>query len=136
MLKTNYHTHTIRCGHASGEDEEFVLEAIALGFTELGFTDHIMLPDHPQIGIRGDYSLLDDYVNSLNKLKEKYKDRITIHIGFEAEAMKYYFPYYRSLLKSGKIQYLILGNHCEIVDGQLKWFFSHATSKKDVVKYT
>ena len=95
MLKTNYHTHTIRCGHASGEDEEFVLEAIALGFTELGFTDHIMLPDHPQIGIRGDYSLLDDYVNSLNKLKEKYKDRITIHIGFEAEAMKEYFPYYK-----------------------------------------
>ena len=136
MLKTNYHTHTIRCGHASGEDEEFILEAIALGFTELGFTDHIMLPDHSQIGIRGDYSLLDDYIDSLNKLKEKYKEKITIHIGFEAEAMKHYFPYYKSLLSSKRIQYLILGNHCEIVNGQLKWFFSHATSKKDVIRYT
>ena len=72
MIKTNYHTHTIRCGHASGEDEEFILAAIALGFTELGFTDHIMLPDRQQIGIRGDYSLLDDYIDSLNALKEPF----------------------------------------------------------------
>ena len=87
MIKNNYHTHTIRCGHASGEDEEFVLEAIALGLTEIGFADHIMLPDHSQIGIRGDYSLLDDYIDSLNKLKEKYKEKIKIHIGFEAEGL-------------------------------------------------
>lgn len=136
MIKNNYHTHTIRCGHASGEDEEFVLEAIALGLTEIGFTDHIMLPDHSQVGIRGDYSLLDDYIDSLTRLKEKYKDRITIRIGFEAEAMKHYFPYYRSLLKSKKIEYLCVGNHCEIQNGQLKFFFSHATSKKDIIKYT
>lgn len=136
MIKNNYHTHTIRCGHASGEDEEFILEAIALGYTELGFTDHIMLPDHSQIGIRGEYGLLDDYINSLTKLKEKYKERINIHIGFEAEAMKHYFPYYKSLLDSKKIEYLILGNHCEIEHNQLKFFFSHTTSKKDVIKYT
>ena len=119
MIKNNYHTHTIRCGHASGEDEEYILEAIALGLNELGFSDHIMLPDHQQIGIRGDYTLLDDYIDSLTKLREKYKDRIKIYIGFEAEAMKEYFHYYRSLLDSKRIDYLILGNHCEVNNGNI-----------------
>ena len=136
MIKNNYHTHTIRCGHASGEDEEYILEAIALGYTELGFTDHIMLPDHQQPGIRGNYNLLDDYIDSLTALKEKYKDKITIRIGFEAEAMKHYFPYYKHLLETKKIEYLILGNHCEISNNQLKFFFSHFTTKKDIMKYT
>lgn len=37
-LVTNYHTHTKRCGHAYGEDEDFVLSAIKYGIKELGFT--------------------------------------------------------------------------------------------------
>ncbi len=28
MQKFNYHTHTERCGHAQGNDEAYVLEAI------------------------------------------------------------------------------------------------------------
>lgn len=39
-FKTNYHTHTFRCHHASGSDEEYVLEAIANGYKVLGFSDH------------------------------------------------------------------------------------------------
>lgn len=44
MLRNNYHTHTKRCGHAEGEDEDYVLEALGSGITDLGFSDHIMLP--------------------------------------------------------------------------------------------
>ena len=40
MRKTNYHTHTKRCMHACGKDEEYVLAAIANGYEELGFSDH------------------------------------------------------------------------------------------------
>lgn len=136
MIKNNYHTHTQRCGHAFGEDEEYVLEAIALGLQELGFSDHIFLPEHPQPGIRGNYSLLDDYINSINSLKEKYKDRIKIFVGFEAEALEYYKDYYKELLDSKKIDYLCLGNHLDIVDGQFKFYFSSATTKKDIKAYT
>ncbi len=35
----NYHTHTKRCGHAKGTDEEYVIAAIEGGFDELGFSD-------------------------------------------------------------------------------------------------
>ena len=30
-MKTNYHTHTARCMHATGTDEEYVLSAIKGG---------------------------------------------------------------------------------------------------------
>ena len=37
MNKNNYHTHTARCYHASGKDEEYVKAAIKAGIKELGF---------------------------------------------------------------------------------------------------
>ena len=40
----NYHTHTSRCGHAIGEDEEYVIEAINASYKGIGFSDHVMLP--------------------------------------------------------------------------------------------
>ena len=43
MNKNNYHTHTTRCYHASGKDEEYVKAAIKAGIKELGFSDHIHL---------------------------------------------------------------------------------------------
>ena len=36
MLKANYHTHTYLCGHAVGDVDDYVNEAIRLGFKELG----------------------------------------------------------------------------------------------------
>ena len=43
MLK-NYHTHTFRCHHAQGTDEEMVLAAIKSGIKVFGFSDHGPLP--------------------------------------------------------------------------------------------
>ena len=36
-MKTNYHTHTTRCMHAVGDDEDYVRSAIKGGFQELAF---------------------------------------------------------------------------------------------------
>ena len=63
-LLYNYHTHTYRCGHASGKEEDYVLAAIKLGIKRLGFSDHIILPQgYEQPGTRGSYDVLDDYLN-------------------------------------------------------------------------
>ena len=40
-MKANFHTHTTRCGHASGTDEDYVRAALAQGFGVLGFSDHV-----------------------------------------------------------------------------------------------
>lgn len=43
MRQTNFHTHTSRCHHAYGEDEEMVRAAIQNGFEVLGISDHTWL---------------------------------------------------------------------------------------------
>ena len=40
----NYHTHTYRCGHAVGEDRQYVETAIERGLKVLGFSDHVPMP--------------------------------------------------------------------------------------------
>lgn len=39
----DYHTHHVRCGHASGELEEYVKRGIEIGLTQLGLSDHMPL---------------------------------------------------------------------------------------------
>ncbi len=111
MLKYNYHTHTFRCNHAIGEDEDYVLEALANGMQGLGFSDHIMLPDFSEPNIRGEYSCFQDYCDSIDNLKKKYAGQMKIFRGLEAEGFAYYFPYFREILSCGNVDYLILGNH-------------------------
>ena len=86
----SYHTHTARCGHASGTDREYVQAAVARGVKILGFSDHIPMPfpDGHESRFRVPLRLLDDHVQSILNLREEYKDEIDIRLGFEAE----YYP--------------------------------------------
>ena len=133
LLRRNYHTHTARCGHAIGKDEEYVLNAINNGIKELGFSDHIPFPDIVQIGVRMDYSLLDEYISSLTFLKEKYKDQINILIGFEAEYYPIKDEYYSYLLS--KIDYLICGQHFNLADDNYLYIVNLKNDKNAVIQY-
>lgn len=111
-MKYNYHTHTYRCGHAYGEDEEYVISAIEQGYEILGFSDHAMFPNmKDEKGMRGNYEELEGYISSINNLKEKYKDKINILLGMECEYFDCFHDYLLSLLKEKKMDYLIFGNH-------------------------
>lgn len=136
MLKTNYHTHTYRCGHADGKDEDYVRQALGAGMYELGFSDHIMLANFSQLGVRGDFSLFEDYIYSINNLKEKYKDRMKIYVGFEAEAFPLYYPFYKEIIASKKVDYLILGNHSAMNENrQLYCHFSKIHNASELYLY-
>ena len=39
-MQENYHTHTYRCRHAIGSEEEYIRKAIDGGLKVLGFSDH------------------------------------------------------------------------------------------------
>lgn len=108
-IKYNYHTHTTRCGHALGEDEDYVICAIKAGVKELGFSDHAPFNGISQPRVRMDFSQLDEYIKSINALKEKYKNEIKIYVGFEAEYFHEIDDYYKELLT--KVDYLICGQH-------------------------
>ena len=112
MNKTNYHTHTYRCKHALGSDEDYVKQALTAGFTIWGFSDHTPWPLHPieTSYYRMETEELPGYLKSINNLKVKYQNQIKIYIGLEAE----YFPDRLDWLKKLKEQYLdylVFGNH-------------------------
>ncbi len=136
-LEYNYHTHTVRCGHASGTEEEYIINAIKAGYKELGFSDHMMIRGYSQPHMRGDFDTLKDYVDVLRQLKEKYKDQINIHIGLECE----YFPqikdYYKELVDELGIKYLIIGQHCFMnEEGKICWAFGLSNLEECLEKYT
>ena len=39
-MRANYHTHTYRCNHASGTEEEYIQCALDGNIEVLGFSDH------------------------------------------------------------------------------------------------
>ncbi len=111
MQKFNYHTHTKRCGHAFGDDEQFVKAAISAGYTTLGFSDHVPFPGKKCPGGHMDYEELPEYLASIRKLAVKYSDKINIKVGFEIEFYDEYMEYYESLRKVS--DFLLLGQHNE-----------------------
>ena len=109
----NYHTHTWRCRHAEGTEEEYIESALRSGIRILGFSDHTpyFFPGDYKSRIRMDPEQLPDYVQTLKKLREQYRGRIEIHIGLEAEYYPDLFPQLLEYLKESSIEYLILGQH-------------------------
>ncbi len=112
-MKYNYHTHTERCHHAKGSDEDFVLAAIEAGFDEIGFADHSPWPFEGGFvsRIRMVPDELEEYCNSIKSLKEKYRDKISIKLGLECEYFPKYLPWLKEKITEHQIDYIILGHH-------------------------
>lgn len=109
----NYHTHTSRCSHATGTEEEYILRAIEGGITHMGFSDHapFVFPGGFQSHYRIPMEQAKEYFGSLYALREKYRAQIDLKIGFELE---YYPTFFRDMLDTALslgCEYLILGQH-------------------------
>ena len=107
------HTHTFRCGHASGTEREYIENAIAAGFDTLGFSDHApyVFRDGYYSGFRMRPELQEDYVTTLLALREEYKGKIDIKIGYEAEYYPEFFEDFLKLITRYPVDYLIMGQH-------------------------
>lgn len=81
-MKRNLHTHSTFCD-GRNTPEEMVLAAIEKGFDEIGFSSHAMFPEWY------DYTLpparAQEYVACIRALAEKYKNRICVRCGLEAD---------------------------------------------------
>ena len=62
----------MRCHHAVGEDEAYVLAALEAGFDELGFADHAPWPyaSHFVSNIRMSMEDFPGYLQSIRRLRE------------------------------------------------------------------
>lgn len=106
-----FHVHTYRCKHAGeDEDHQYVEQAIKLGAQKIIFTDHAPFPGNP-FGGRMDIEELPEYIDDLERLREKYKKHILLEIGLEVEYLPSFEEYYRQLVQNEKLSYLVLGQH-------------------------
>ncbi len=109
----NYHTHTTKCSHATGTEREYIERAIENGIKYMGFSEHVpfVLPDGSEFKFRLPTKDAEKYFADINLLREEFKDKIDIKIGFE---MEYYPDYFEKTLKyvlDLGAEYLILGQH-------------------------
>lgn len=139
MQKFNYHSHTYRCGHADLDmkDEDYIKEYIEMGFEKIAFTDHC--PEKNKIdkrpNIRMEYEQKNEYIDTIKKLKEKYKNKIKIEVGYEIE----YIPGDEENLRELKNEAdkIILGQHF-IYDNNknLKYIGQSEFSDEELIKYS
>lgn len=137
MQNFNYHSHTYRCGNAAlVEDEEYVKEYIKNGFKKIAFTDHCpeknVIDERPNV--RMAYNEKEEYLKNINALKEKYKDKIEIQVGYEVE----YAPGNEENIRELKEETdkIILGQHFILDEnGKMKSIHDDTFSKEDKLKY-
>lgn len=134
---TNYHSHTTRCMHAVGTEEEYVLQAIKSGFECLGFAEHTAWPYQTDFvsGMRMHITQLEDYVSTIRSLREKYKDQIRIFLALECEAFPEFYPWLTETKEKYDLDYLILGNHYDTNDDNGGPYFGRCETPYGVERY-
>ena len=139
-MKVNLHTHTYRCGHAHGTEREYIERAIENGIEVMGFSDHspFVFPNGYESPHRVPMSEATAYVEDIRALREEYKGKIDIKIGYE---MEYYPTYFKDMLKvalESGAEYLILGEHYlrnELPEMISAMSSRHKNDEKDLTDY-
>jgi len=108
-MKANYHTHHYLCGHAEGNTEDYVKEALEKGFQELGMSDHAPNVRVHDYGVRMNPSDLPVYLEDVENAQKKYKGQIKILRGLEIEYFYDHEEYYDFIKEN--VDYLIHGQH-------------------------
>ncbi len=139
-MNVNLHTHTYRCHHAKGTPEEYIEKALEAGYTHLGFSDHMpfVFPDGTESHFRVPMAEAEDYMAELKELREEYKDRITLHIGFEMEYYPLFFKEMISMANQLGAEYLLLGQHYihnEYPGGRGNHLFKPKDRDEDMIVY-
>lgn len=137
MKKCNYHTHTMRCMHANGSDEEYVISAIKGGFKVLGFSDHTPWAYESDFvaKMRMPLSQFHEYKASIQALKEKYRDQIQILLGLECEYYPRYMPWLKEFLVKEEIDYIIFGNHYYDTDEIPNQYYGRRCGESEYLNY-
>ncbi|WLR56052.1 histidinol-phosphatase HisJ [Mesobacillus subterraneus] len=90
------HVHTSFCPHGTKDQiEEYVERALQLGYTEITFAEHAPLPEDfidptPMQDSAMRYEDLEQYFDSIEEAKVKYRGKIKINIGFEIDFIEGY----------------------------------------------
>jgi len=108
MSLFNLHTHTTFCD-GKAEPEEYVKQAIELGYHTLGFSGHAPVPFENHFAIKEDK--LEDYFVVIRNLREKYQNQINILLALEIDFIPGITKEFDWFRKAGNLDYIIGGVH-------------------------
>jgi histidinol-phosphatase (PHP family) len=80
----DYHMHTPLCRHATGQPSEYAARAVALGFTEIGFSDHSPMPQDDFDEWRMYLRNLDQYVADVRQAQKDHP-QLKIKLALEVD---------------------------------------------------
>ena len=110
--KTNYHTHTFRCQHATGEVQDYCEAAANAHMVSLGMADHTPLPDGKWGAVRMAMDELPGYCAKIAEAKKEFAGTLNVYSGLECEYFPRYARFFEDVLKGESgIEYLAMGLH-------------------------
>ena len=77
------HNHTPLCNHAEGQLQDYILKAIEVGTKYFGFADHAPMNFDPTYRMK--FSQMKKYEDEVLSLKDRFKDKIEILLGYEVD---------------------------------------------------
>ena len=119
MQKFNLHTHSL-FSDGKSTPEEVVIEAVNQEMIVLGFSDHSPVPFENSFAIKNDE--VQNYVSSINLLKEKYKGQIDIYCSMEMDFIPGIVKNFKDTKTKLGLDYLIGSVHLVGNDIDKLWF--------------
>ncbi len=80
----DYHMHTPLCRHATGDPADYAARAVALGFKEIGFSDHSPMRRDDFDDWRMRFDQLDEYVEMVRRTQKDFP-QLTIRLALEVD---------------------------------------------------
>jgi histidinol-phosphatase (PHP family) len=109
-LPADYHMHTPLCRHAEGEPTEYAAHALAVGLTEIGFSDHSPMREDDFDDWRMFISQLDEYVEKVRKAQVEHP-QLTIKLALEIDYIPGHEDWIRELAARHPWDYFIGSVH-------------------------
>jgi histidinol-phosphatase (PHP family) len=106
----DYHMHTPLCRHASGSPAEYAARAVAMGLTEIGFSDHSPMRRDDFDNWRMRFDQLDEYVESVRRAQRDFRN-LTIRLSLEVDFLPGGEDWIRELAARHPWDYLIGSVH-------------------------
>lgn len=133
QVVSNFHTHNYLCGHADGDVCDYVKVAVEHNYKAIGISDHFASHcDYNPPYVTWD-TIDAEYLPQFDAAKQKYGDKIAIYKGVEVAYYEGNFRYYRKL--RDKLDYIVLGQHGYMLNGERQNSFWDGNDEPNVVAY-
>lgn len=127
------HMHSFFSADSSTPMEDMINRAISQGLKGVCFTEHLD-PDYPPTLDDLEFSLdIPAYRKELFRLKEKYKDRISVRFGIELGLQPHLGTYFSSLIKEYPFDFVIGSSH--VVHGKDPYYPDYFAERDEKAAY-